>query len=101
MPSWCARPWWTCCPPGSIVLVPHAHFGVDLSPGLSIKLDAAYVPDVVDIEGVEGRWLKAVRQEFGGLVQRARPLRHFDWRGAEHPAGRVPAVGNGRRQRER
>ena len=37
---------------GSVVLVPHAHFGVDLSPGLSFKLDAAYVPDVLDIEGV-------------------------------------------------
>ncbi len=55
-------------PAGSIVLVPHAHFGVDLSPGLAIKLDAAYLPDVVDVEGVEGRWLKAVRQEFGGLI---------------------------------
>jgi len=55
-------------PAGSLVLAPHGHFGVDLSPGLSIKLDAAYVPDVVDIEGVEGAWLKAVRQEFGGQV---------------------------------
>jgi electron transfer flavoprotein alpha subunit len=55
-------------PAGSIVLVPHGHFGVDLSPGLSIKLDAAYVPDVVDIEGLDGQWLKAVRQEFGGQV---------------------------------
>jgi electron transfer flavoprotein alpha subunit len=55
-------------PAGSMVLVPHAHFGVDLSPGLSIRMDAAYLPDVVDIEGVEGDWLKAVRQEFGGQV---------------------------------
>jgi electron transfer flavoprotein alpha subunit len=55
-------------PAGSIVLVPHAHFGVDLSPGLAIKLNAAYLPDVVDVEGVEGRWLRAVRQEFGGLI---------------------------------
>jgi len=55
-------------PAGSILLVPHAHFGVDLAPGLSIKMNAAYVPDVLDIEGVEGKWLKAVRQEFGGQV---------------------------------
>jgi electron transfer flavoprotein alpha subunit len=55
-------------PRGSIVLVPHAHFGVDLSPGLSVKLDAAYVSDVVDIEGVEGGSLKVVRQEFGGAL---------------------------------
>lgn len=55
-------------PAGSIVLVPHAHFGVDLSPGLSVKLGAAYVPDVVDIEGVHSTVLRAVRQEFGGQV---------------------------------
>jgi len=55
-------------PAGSILLVPHAHFGVDLSPGLSIKMNAPYVPDVVDIEGMEGTWLKAVRQEFGGQI---------------------------------
>jgi len=55
-------------PAGSILLVPHAHFGVDLSPGLSIRMNAAYLPDVMDIEGVEGDWLKAVRQEFGGQV---------------------------------
>jgi len=55
-------------PAGSIVLVPHAHFGVDLSPGLSIKLNGAYVPDVVDIEGADGDWLKLVRQEFGGQI---------------------------------
>ena len=55
-------------PPGSILLVPHSHFGVDLSPGLSVKMNAAYVPDVVDIEGVEGATLRTVRQEFGGQV---------------------------------
>jgi len=55
-------------PGGSIVLVPHAHFGIDLSPGLSIKLNAAFVSDVVGIEGVEGTSLKLVRQEFGGQV---------------------------------
>jgi electron transfer flavoprotein alpha subunit len=55
-------------PPGSIVLVPHEHFGIDLSPGLSIKLNAAYVSDVVEIEGLEGTDLKVARQEFGGQV---------------------------------
>jgi len=55
-------------PRDSIVLVPHSHFGVDLSPGLAVKLNAAYVPDLVDIEGGDGRWLYGVRQEFGGLV---------------------------------
>jgi electron transfer flavoprotein alpha subunit len=55
-------------PPNSIVLVPHDHFGIDLAPGLSVKLNAAFVSDVVEIEGVEGAALKAVRQEFGGQV---------------------------------
>jgi electron transfer flavoprotein alpha subunit len=55
-------------PKGSIVLVPHAHFGIDLSPGLSIKLNSAYVSDVLGIDGVEGNWVKVVRQEFGGQV---------------------------------
>jgi len=55
-------------PPKSILLVPHDHFGIDLSPGLSIKLDSAYVSDVVGIEGVEGDSLRLIRQEFGGQV---------------------------------
>ena len=55
-------------PQGSILLVPHSHFGVDLSPGLSIKLNAAYVSDVLEIEAVQGSTLKLVRQEFGGQV---------------------------------
>jgi electron transfer flavoprotein alpha subunit len=55
-------------PPGSIVLIPHNHFGIDLSPGLSIKMNASYVSDVTAIDGVEGNQLKAVRQEFGGQV---------------------------------
>lgn len=55
-------------PRGALVLVPHDHFGIDLSPGLSIKLDAAYVSDVSGIEGVEDAHLKVIRQEFGGQV---------------------------------
>jgi electron transfer flavoprotein alpha subunit len=53
-------------PPGSIVLVPHDHFGIDLSPGLSVKLNSAFVSDVLAIDGVDGRFLKLVRQEVGG-----------------------------------
>ncbi|HTS25268.1 MAG TPA: electron transfer flavoprotein subunit alpha/FixB family protein [Bryobacteraceae bacterium] len=55
-------------PQGGIVLVPHSHFGTDLSPGLSVKLNAAFVSDVLDIEGLAGNSLKLVRQEFGGQV---------------------------------
>ena len=55
-------------PPGSLVLLAHDHFGIDLAPGLSIKLKAAFVSDVVSIDGVEASTLKVVRQEFGGQV---------------------------------
>ena len=55
-------------PAGSILLVAHEHFGLDLAPGLSIKLNSAFVSDVVEITGVEGSHLKVVRQEFGGQV---------------------------------
>jgi electron transfer flavoprotein alpha subunit len=55
-------------PTDGIVLVPHEHFGMDLAPGLSIKLDAAFIPDAVEIEGVEDGKLKGVRQEYGGMA---------------------------------
>jgi electron transfer flavoprotein alpha subunit len=55
-------------PHGSILLVPHGHFGIDLSPGLSIKMNSAFVSDVLGIEGLDGNTLKLVRQEFGGQV---------------------------------
>jgi len=55
-------------PPGSIVLVAHEHFGIDLAPGLSIKLNAAYVSDVLGMDAFDGNDLKVVRQEFGGQV---------------------------------
>lgn len=55
-------------PADSVVLFAHEHFGMDLAPGLSVKLDAAFVPDVVDVEGADGSSLKLVRQEFGGAV---------------------------------
>jgi len=55
-------------PKEGIVLLPHDTFGMDLGPGLSIKLDSAYVTDVVAIEGADGDTLKTVRQEFGGQV---------------------------------
>ncbi len=55
-------------PPGSIALIAHSHFGIDLAPGLAIKLNASYVSDVLAIERMEGPFLKVVRQEFGGQV---------------------------------
>ncbi len=55
-------------PKEGIVLIPHEHFGMDLAPGLSIKLDAAFLPDAVDFEGIEDGKLKAVREEYLGQV---------------------------------
>ena len=55
-------------PAGAMVLLPHEHFGMDLGPGLSIKLNTAYVADVVGIEGMDGTVLKVMRQEYAGLA---------------------------------
>lgn len=55
-------------PKGSIVLLPHEHFGMDLAPGLSIKLGSAFVSDAIDFEKVKDQQIKLVRQEFNGQV---------------------------------
>lgn len=55
-------------PPGSVVLAAHNYFGVDLAPGLSIKLKAAFASDVVAFDAVSANSLTLVRQEFGGQV---------------------------------
>jgi electron transfer flavoprotein alpha subunit len=55
-------------PADAIVLMAHDTFGMDLGPGLSIKLDSAFVSDVVAIEGLEGAALSVVRQEYSGMV---------------------------------
>ncbi|MGB9498444.1 MAG: electron transfer flavoprotein subunit alpha/FixB family protein [Dissulfuribacterales bacterium] len=55
-------------PADSIVLLPHDTFGMDLGPGLAIKMDSAFVADVVDIEGIDNGTLKVIRQEFSGMA---------------------------------
>jgi len=55
-------------PAGAIVLVPHNTFGMDLAPGLSVKMNASYAADIVDFAGIEGTVLNASRQELGGAV---------------------------------
>jgi len=55
-------------PKGSLVLMPHEHFGMDLAPGLSVRLDSPYLPDAVTFEGVADGTLKAVREEHSGQV---------------------------------
>jgi len=55
-------------PRNCILLLPHDHFAIDLSPGLSVKLNSAFVSDVLAIERVEDDALELVRAEFGGQV---------------------------------
>ncbi|MBT8340647.1 MAG: electron transfer flavoprotein subunit alpha/FixB family protein [Desulfatitalea sp.] len=55
-------------PADAMVLMAHDTFGMDLGPGLSIKLDSAYVADVVGIDGMDGATMKLVRQEFAGMA---------------------------------
>ena len=55
-------------PQNCILLVSHDHFGIDLAPGLSVKLNAAFASDVLGIEKVEMNSLTLIRQEFGGQV---------------------------------
>lgn len=55
-------------PADALILVGHDTFGMDLAPGLSVKVDSAYAADVVDFEGMDGNSLKMVRQELGGAV---------------------------------
>jgi len=55
-------------PKGSILLAPNDTFGMDLLPGLSVKLDTVYIPDVVGFEGLSGGLLKVIRQEYSGQV---------------------------------
>ena len=55
-------------PQGSVLLAPNDTFGMDLLPGLSIKLDTPFIPDVVGFEGIDGGVLTVVRQEYSGQV---------------------------------
>jgi electron transfer flavoprotein alpha subunit len=55
-------------PASSMVLLSHDHFGIDLSPGLAVKLNAAFVSDALELEPLGDNKLQAVRQEFGGQV---------------------------------
>lgn len=55
-------------PAGSFVLLPHDTFAMDLGPGLSVKVGATYVPDVVGASALEGTVLNVVRQEYAGQV---------------------------------
>jgi electron transfer flavoprotein alpha subunit len=72
---------------GSIVLVAHEHFGIDLAPGLSIKLNSAFVSDVLDIAGVEGQRSQSCPPGIRRTGERSRSLRHFVGRGGHMRPG--------------
>jgi electron transfer flavoprotein alpha subunit len=55
-------------PAGSLVLLAHDTFGMDLGPGLAVKLNAAYAPDVIGIEAVADDKATLVRQEYAGMA---------------------------------
>jgi len=55
-------------PAGSIVLMPMDSFGLDLAPGLSVKMGAAYIADAVNFDGLQDGKLVADRQEYQGQV---------------------------------
>ena len=55
-------------PAGSLVLIAHDTFGMDLGPGLSIKLDCAYAADVIGIDSADGAAAILVRQEYAGMA---------------------------------
>jgi len=55
-------------PADGIVLIANDTLGMDLGPGLSIKMDSSFAADVVDFEGTDGSTLKLIRQEYSGQV---------------------------------
>ncbi|MBW2591975.1 MAG: electron transfer flavoprotein subunit alpha/FixB family protein [Deltaproteobacteria bacterium] len=55
-------------PSDAIFLMAHDTFGMDLAPGLSIKLADTFASDVVGVDGRDGSVLNIVRQEYGGMV---------------------------------
>ncbi len=55
-------------PADAVFLAPHDTFGMDLAPGLSVKMDSGYAADLVDFDGLDDSTLTAVRQELGGAV---------------------------------
>jgi electron transfer flavoprotein alpha subunit len=55
-------------PADAVLLVPHDTFGMDLAPGLAVKLDSVFVSDAAGFEGLDGNTLKVIRQEYSGQV---------------------------------
>ena len=55
-------------PSEAVIFIPHEHFGMDLAPGLSVKMDSTYVSDIVDFDMQSDGQMSAVREEYSGQV---------------------------------
>lgn len=55
-------------PQNALLLMAHDTLGMDLGPGLSVKLDSPFVSDVVAMEAPANDVLRLVREEYGGQV---------------------------------
>ena len=55
-------------PQDAVVFCGHDTFGMDLAPGLAIKMDSVFLPDVVDFDGLDGDTIKVIRQEYSGQI---------------------------------
>ncbi len=55
-------------PRDAVVFIGHDTFGMDLAPGLAIKMDSVFVADAAGFEGLDGDTLKVIRQEYSGQV---------------------------------
>lgn len=58
----------TLIPAGSVVLFANDSLGLDVAPGLSVKMGGVFLSDVIDFEGLDGAKLTAIRQEYSGQV---------------------------------
>ncbi len=55
-------------PAGCILLLPNNTFGMDLGPGLAIKMAMPYISDALAFEGMAENTLLVLRQEYSGMV---------------------------------
>ena len=88
-------------PPGGIVLAAHEHFGIDLAPGLSIKMNAAFVSDVLAIEAPEGHATEHGSSGIRRTGERACPVRYLIGRSNHCPSRCIPTAGDNSRHRRR
>ena len=88
-------------PKGSILLVPHAHFGMDLSPGLSIKLNCAYVSRRAWDRWRRRHLAKGCSPGIRRTGERSCEVRCFVGSSDQYSAGRIQAAASRAGERRR